>query len=567
MEQQIRMEKSGERILELAQRFQSEAKQRRIDELTRSNQRQALIQGWLWSAIAGGALMLFVTLAFLHRLNRSQKEIQSLNVGLEQQVQERTAELLVALDAAEAANKAKSMFLANMSHELRTPLNAILGFSHLLRRDQQASTSQRQTLDIINRSGEHLLSLINDVLEMAKIEAGRVQLEIAAFDLGDMVRDVADMMRLRAKEKGLQLLVDQSSAFPRYIKGDEGRLRQILMNLVSNAVKFTAEGGVTIRLGVKDNDRRHLLMEVEDTGPGLEPETQERLFQPFVQLAKSEMQKGTGLGLAITRHFVELMDGSIGVESTLGKGSRFRVDLPLALADKSEIAIEYKVGIEGEVCGLVPGQPVYRILIVEDERENQLLLANLMTEIGLDTWVVDNGDEAVKVFQEWQPHFIWMDWRMPVMDGIEATRHIRQLPSGRHVKIVAVTASAFKEQQQKLFDAGMNDLVCKPYRIDEIYDCLARHLNLKYVYRQAVLEADAGLKAEAAAQLPPMLAGQPEQLRQQLHDALILLEHDTIMTIIDEVDKTNPDLARILTRLAEDYAYPAILKALEADNL
>ena len=259
---------------------------------------------------------------------RAEEELRRYKDQLEETVQQRTSELLLARDAAETANKAKSVFLANISHELRTPLNAILGFSSLMRREPDVSPSQQERLDIINRSGEYLLTLINDVLEMAKIEAGRLQLESAPFDLGAMVRDVADMMRLRAEEKGLRLLLDQSSAFPRHIKGDEARLRQILINLTANAVKFTSHGGVTIRLGLRRDDRPHLLIEVEDSGVGIKPEDQKRLFQPFVQLGEPAAQKGTGLGLTITRQFVELMGGSIGVASTPGKGSIFRVELP-----------------------------------------------------------------------------------------------------------------------------------------------------------------------------------------------------------------------------------------------
>jgi PAS domain S-box-containing protein len=493
------------------------------------------------------------------------EELERYKEHLEETVQHRTEELRLARDAAQAANKAKSMFLANMSHELRTPLNAVLGFSSLMRREPDTTANQRNRLDIINRSGEHLLKLINDVLEMAKIEAGRIELEVAPFDLGALVRDVVDMMRLRAEEKGLRLLLDQSSEFPRYIKGDEGRIRQILMNLVGNAVKFTREGGVTIRLGVKDNDRQHLLMEVEDSGPGFKTEDQQRVFQPFVQLVKADSYKGTGLGLAITKHFVDMMGGRIGVASTPGKGSVFSVDLPLQLPAETEIAAEKEEEISGEVCGLVPGQPAWRILIAEDEPDNQILLQSLMSAIGLETKVALNGEEAVKIFQAWQPHLIWMDRRMPVMDGVEAAQRIRQLPGGREVPIIAVTASVFKEQQQELSDAGMDELVRKPYRFSEIYECMARHLGAKYVRKRTDTEADEQREAVAAL-TPAMLATIPQEARQSLHDALICLDMDRITAAVAELGEIDPTLARVLESLVENFDYPAILRALEVER-
>ncbi|HEX5392235.1 MAG TPA: PocR ligand-binding domain-containing protein [Rhodocyclaceae bacterium] len=476
---------------------------------------------------------------------------------LEEVVWQRTEELRLARDAAEAANKAKSVFLANMSHELRTPLNAILGFSSLIRRDPALPESLWGNLDIINRSGEHLLSLINDVLEIAKIEAGRLQLEIEPFDLHSMVHDVTDMMRLRAQQKGLQLLLDMSADFPPYIRGDEARLRQILVNLVGNAVKFTEQGGVTLRLGIRRNGRLHLLMEVEDTGPGISKVNQKRLFQPFVQLAEGGEQKGTGLGLAITRQFVELMGGVVSVDSTLGKGSLFRVELPVEPVAASEV-FQTESRAVGEIQGLVPGQPRYRILIAEDQEENRLLLEQLMRHIGLDVKRAENGDQAVKAFESWQPDLIWMDRRMPVVDGEEATRRIRRLPGGDKVKIVAVTASVFKEQQQEMLRSGMDDFVHKPYRFNEIYDCLARQLGVKYLYKAGEPE-----QASPVVLTATMMEVLPAKLRQELLNAVTLLDSERIADLVKQVESIDAGLGRTLSRLSVHYDYPSILKALD----
>jgi signal transduction histidine kinase/DNA-binding NarL/FixJ family response regulator len=477
---------------------------------------------------------------------------------------QRTSELIAARDAAEQANRAKSVFLANMSHELRTPLNSILGFSSLVRRDPNLSDSQRETLDIIKHSGEHLLSLINDVLEMAKIEAGRQQLEIAVFDLGALVLDVLEIMHLRAEKKGLRLLLDQSSDFPRYIKGDEMRLRQIMLNLVSNAVKFTQEGGVTIRLGTHQNTHHHLIIEIEDSGPGITAQDQARLFQPFVQLETGDGNRqleGTGLGLALTHEFVHMMGGEITLESVVGKGSLFRVDLPLEPADAGEVT-KVQTSAQSNIIGLAPNQPTYRILIAEDQQENRLLLHQLVANIGMPTRYVENGKECIRVFQEWRPDLIFMDRGMPVMDGLEATRKIRELPGGDKVKIVAVTASVFKEQRDEILAAGTNQVVRKPYHLEDIYECMAEQLGLKFLYETDVSGTDAASGMMSNAELVSKLTALAENLRHELSQALQSLDHDYIVSVIEKIRDIDTALADALERHTDNFDYPAILTAL-----
>lgn len=487
---------------------------------------------------------------------QAEEEIRKLNQDLERRVEERTSALVIARNAAEAANQAKSVFLANMSHELRTPLNAILGFAELMHRDERLQEEQRQNLEIIRRSGDHLLTLINDVLEMAKIEAGRVQLDEAPFDLGRLVRDITDMMLIRAREKGLRLLIDQASEFPRFITGDEARLRQVLINLLSNAVKFTQNGGVTIRLGTRENHISHLVIEIEDSGPGIPLEDQQRIFEPFVQLGEQGVNRGTGLGLTITRQFIRLMGGSIDLDSAPGRGSLFHIELPLKEATEDVVPVA-RGEMSGDVTGLAPGQPEYRILIVEDQHDNQLLLARLMTTVGFNVKVAENGEQGVRLFEEWRPHLIWMDRRMPVMDGLEATRRIRALPGGKEVRIVAVTASAFQEQRAELLAVGMDDFIRKPFRAGEIYNCLAEQLGIRYTYEGTPA-------SEEVVQLTPaMLSVLPADLLDRLKIALRSLDSERISHVIQETASYDVQLQKALLHLSDAFAYQVILDACE----
>jgi PAS domain S-box-containing protein len=486
----------------------------------------------------------------------AEEELRHYRDSLEQKIEQRTSELVLARDAAEAANRAKSVFLSSMSHELRTPLNAILGFSSLMADDPMLSKSQHENLAIINRSGEHLLALINDVLEMARIEAGRIKLQNAPFDLGNMVRDVTEMMQIRASEKGLSLLIDQSSQFPRYITGDEARLRQVLINLIGNAIKFTRQGWVKVRLATNINKITHLVLEVADSGPGISQEDQQIIFQPFVQVGEKKNNQGTGLGLAISRQFVELMGGNISIKSTPGEGSIFMVSLPLYAATEAETA-RLTVVKQGNVSGILPGETKWRILIVEDQRENQLLLTRLMQDISMETQVAEDGEQALLIFQHWHPHLIWMDRRMPVMDGIEATKHIRALPDGRDVKIIAVTASGLLEQRGEMLSAGMDDFVRKPYRSSEIYECLSRHLDVQYTYRNT------DKKAKPPLLTTSMLSNLPPALRRELHGALERLDVPRIIAAIDQLAPLDAALHQILSELAKNYDFPSIMKAIQ----
>ncbi len=493
----------------------------------------------------------------IDELKKLAEEHRQYKDELEEKIQKRTADLVLARNAAEAANQAKSVFLANMSHELRTPLNAILGFSSLISKDPLLPSTEKQNIDIINRSGTHLLNLINDVLEMAKIESGRVQLENRPFDLAAMLQDTTDMMKVRALNKGIQLLIEQSPEFPRYIVSDEARLRQIVINLLSNAIKFTRQGNVTLRLATRQNKIPHLLIEVEDSGIGMTPEQQQHVFEPFVQLGEQGVNKGTGLGLTITRQFVQMMSGNISVESVFDKGSLFRVEVPLLEAQEDDIN-KPKMQHKGDVLSLAPGQPEFRILIVEDNRDNQLLLTRILEPVGFKVRTAEDGKQGVQMFQSWKPHFIWMDQRMPVMDGIQATRQIRELPGGKTVKIVAVTASVFPQQRNEMLEAGMDDHVSKPYRASEVYDCLSKHLDVKYIYQS---------DPEPQQQFETLTAGMMEELSDELRnefiDALELLDRSRIESIVQQIANQNQTLHKALSRLTDKYDYPTILKKLK----
>lgn len=513
------------------------------------------------AAIGLVALQAFLIGALLvarRRSRRGQEELEKHQTHLENLVQERTAELVKARDQAVAANRSKSVFLATMSHELRTPLNAILGFSRMVLRDSALPEQHRRDLAIVGRSGENLLGLIDDVLDMAKIETGLIAVEIAPFDLHNLVDDTVNMLQERARARNLELLSDKTQRVARYVRSDPGKLRQVLTNLVGNALKYTDEGSVVLRVDARPGEgegQLTLVFDVVDTGIGIAPEEQERVFEPFVQAEKGGARRGVGLGLAITRQFVKTLGGSIRMESAPGQGSHFHVEVPVQMAHGSEVA---PIRVE-EVAGIEPGQPEYRVLIVEDQRESGLL-RRLLETAGFQARAAEDGGEAIEIFREWRPHFIWMDLSLPVNGGMEALRHIRELEGGREVKIAAVTASAFTSQRIAILAAGFDDFLRKPYRSREIFDCMARHLGVRYVYEPEVAAVTANV---AAALRNEDLAALPATIRDELESAIVALDGQRIAALARRIEEQNPALGRAIAHLARRFAYTAIFDALE----
>ncbi|MEG4056843.1 MULTISPECIES: GAF domain-containing protein [unclassified Microcoleus] len=530
-----------------------------------------------------------------------------------------------AVVAADTANRAKSEFLSSMSHELRTPLNAILGFSQVMVRDSSLNNQHQQHLEIINRAGEHLLALINDILEMSKIEAGRSQLNESSFNLMRLLKTLEEMFRLKAKSKKLQLNLEVGEGVPHFVTGDEGKLRQILINLVGNAIKFTERGSVTLRvknqvkesLGTKtaefsdthtklddagsehsenlavetaaiqkkpgwctgfnqsesladcdcvDANHLHpellrLQFEIEDTGLGIAAEEMNKLFEPFEQTKTGQKsQQGTGLGLPISRKFVQMMGGDITVSSTPDLGSKFAFDIQISLAPPSEIKI---LKPQKKVIGLAPNQPEYRILVVDDRADNCLVIERLLSPLGLIVRAARDGEEAIAVWEDWQPHLIWMDMQMPVMDGYEATRKIKAHPLGKQTVIVALTASAFEEERQTILGAGCDDFMRKPFEAKILFAKMEELLGVRYIYEESVdatLENESQISGVTSNQsIESQLGQMPLEWVEKIAHAAHECCDDKIVKLIEEMPSQFALAAEYLTTLVQDFLFDDII--------
>jgi len=477
---------------------------------------------------------------------------------------------------AEAANRAKSVFLAHMSHELRTPLNAILGFSELMTHSEGLTTKQQDNLATIESSGAHLLVLINDILELSKIEAGRIELQSESFDLHQMLLELKEMFSLRAEQKGLVLNVECASNVPCYIHADANKLRQVLINLLGNAVKFTKVGHITLRIQAQmiSEIRLRLYFEIEDTGIGIAEDELDKVFDAFVQTNSGHLsQQGTGLGMPISRQYVQMMGGNIQVHSQWGQGTCFHFNMAVNIVTAEEVDIAQT---PQHVIGLAAGHPSSRILIVDDVAPSRKLLVMLLKPLGIEIREAENGERAVAIWETWHPQLIFMDIRMPVMDGAAATlriketlnqKHAPQHPAAASTVIVALTASAFEEDRAQALAWGCDDFMRKPFRERELFAILEKHLHLNFIYAADADGNDADYFEPPVSAMDACKIVTAADLSEEWLSAMQQASHDGDLAwlerLIAQIEPTHPAFAKYLANLADDYQHDDILALLE----
>ncbi|EHQ89283.1 hybrid sensor histidine kinase/response regulator [Desulfosporosinus youngiae] len=471
-------------------------------------------------------------------------------------------EMEVAKSAAEAANRAKSTFLANMSHEIRTPMNAILGYTQLLQRDVSLSSDQKEYLQIINQSGEHLLALINDVLEMSKIESGRVLINSEDFSLIDLLDECAKMFRIQIQQKALIFKIDLLSQIPNFIRADGKKIRQVLINIIGNSIKFTDNGSITIRVLCTDGqieDELILTIEVEDTGCGIAPEEIAKVFEVFEQTQSGKhVGSSTGLGMPISRHYARLMGGDLTVTSKLGEGSKFTFTLIIHRTSSETLLME-EISSQRGVIGLVSANSP-KILVVDDIVTNRTLLRLILGKVGFSVQEAGDGKEALSLFRQWKPDVILMDARMPKMDGFEATRLIKSTPEGQRVGVIIITASVLENDRLEALESGADGFIRKPFKEGEIFKELQHILSVDYRYADEVRRS---FTNEALGESALAVALIPAQWVSRIVEAAELGESILLKELISrKVVPYNPVLGQTLLNYANDYDYKRITEIL-----
>jgi len=440
---------------------------------------------------------------------------------------------------AQKANRSKSMFLTNMSHELRTPLNAILGFASLLKKSDNCTPIQRQNIDTIYKSGQHLLSLINEILEFAKIEAGKINITPVEFDLYNLLEDIKTIFTSRCEDKNLKFSLEKTNNVPKYIKCDEKRLRQILINIIGNAHKFTYKGFIKVKVDYKNPN---LFIEVQDSGIGMSQEEQKKIFKPFEQIEENKHKhQGTGLGLTITKELISKMDGTIDLKSEKGEGSCFSFTIKIEQLKK---LIKEKSHFDGIIK--IKEQKKFNILVADDTKENRDLLVQLLHSYGLNTYEAKDGIEVLNLCKKEKIDLIFMDILMPNLNGLETTKKLKNDQKYKNIPIIAISANVFEEDRQKVLKSEANYFLPKPFDENDIAKTLENFLDLQFEY----------VKKDKAISKKPIL---DKNIAKQIYDFAIKLDGNSILDILDKND-INPYTKEYIENLIKEFSFNEIIK-------